>query len=138
MQKPVAAKHANSSVLVGIRHPGLAEGVRDLLASSFDSVTTGADERSLVEGAVRLNADLVVVDLDFGAGDGLGLVRRLRESLPSLSLIVLSMDDSRTVERIVLEAGADRLMHKSAIACELIRAAEALLGEPHPDSERAE
>jgi DNA-binding NarL/FixJ family response regulator len=123
------ATSASSSVLVGIRHAGLAEGVRDLLAQTFDPVVAVPDEAALLEGAARLRARLAVVDLEFGAGNALGMLRRLRASFPDMRILVLSMNDSPTVERSLLDAGADRLILKCSAATTLVDAAEALLGE---------
>jgi DNA-binding NarL/FixJ family response regulator len=120
---------ASSSVLVGIRHGGLAEGVRDLLAQTFDPVVAVPDEVALVEDAARLRPLLAVVDLEFGAGDALGMLRRLRAGLPDMGIIVMTLNDSPTVERSILEAGADRLISTCGAATELVEAAEALLGE---------
>jgi DNA-binding NarL/FixJ family response regulator len=117
-------------VLVGIRHAGLAEGVGSLLARHFDPVVTAADEAELLEGVERLKARLAVVDLEFGAGDALGLLYRLREGFPALTIIVLTMDDSPTVERTVLAAGADRQILKSCISSELVPVVLELLAAP--------
>jgi DNA-binding NarL/FixJ family response regulator len=115
-------------VLLGIRHRGLGEGIRDLLAADFDPVVVSS-EGSLAESADRLRPQLVVVDLALGAGDGLGMLRRLRHSFPTLGLIVLSLDDEPTVLRAVLAAGADRFILASAAASELLPAADAIFGE---------
>jgi DNA-binding NarL/FixJ family response regulator len=129
MQWTTGAKCASTSVLVGIRHAGLAEGVRGLLAHDFDPVVTAPDETALVSDATRLQSRLAVLDLDFGAGDGLGLLRRLRAGFPSLRMIVLTLNESPAVERMVLAAGADRLVLKTAVASGLVPTAHALLDE---------
>jgi electron transfer flavoprotein alpha/beta subunit len=48
-----------------------------------------------------------------------------------MSVIVLSLEDAPAVERVVLAAGADRLVNMSDAAFELLPAAEALLAAPH-------
>jgi DNA-binding NarL/FixJ family response regulator len=130
MEVPTGTSDAGRCVLLGIRHRGLGEGIRDLLAADFDPVIVSS-EGSLAESADRLRPQLAVVDLALGAGDGLGMLRRLHHSFPTLGLIVLSLDDEPTVLRAVLAAGADRLILASAAASELLPAAEALLAEPH-------
>jgi DNA-binding NarL/FixJ family response regulator len=131
MEVPTGTPHAGRCVLLGIRHRGLGEGIRDLLADDFDPVVVSS-EGSLAESADRLRPQLAVIDLALGAGDGLGMLRRLHNSFPTLGLIVLTLDDETTVRRAVLAAGADRLILASAAASELLPAAEALLAEPHP------
>ena len=58
-------------VLLADRHHALAEGVRDLLATSFDSVVMVADEGSLFAAAARLEPALVVVDVSLSHSEGL-------------------------------------------------------------------
>jgi DNA-binding NarL/FixJ family response regulator len=131
MEVPTGTGEGDRCVLLGIRHRGLGDGIRDLLATDFDPVVVSS-EGSLAESAARLKPLLAVVDLSLGAGDGLGMLRRLHRSFPSLGLIVLTLDDEPTVQRAVLAAGADRLILASAAASELLPAAEALFAEPHP------
>ncbi|MCU0303082.1 MAG: response regulator [Thermoanaerobaculales bacterium] len=125
-----SAKGVKGSVLVGIRHAGLAEGVRDLLAQNFDPVVVAPDEDRLLEDASRLHALLAVVDLELGAGDGLNMLRRLRAAVPEVKVIVLTPYDSPSIEQTVLAAGADRLIPTSAVAFGLVPGARAVLGEP--------
>ena len=132
MEAPTGTRDADRCVLLGIRHRGLGEGIRSLLAADFDPVVV-SNESSLAESADRLRPRLAVVDLSLGAGDGLGMLRRLHHRFPALGLIVLSLDDEPTVQRAVLAAGADRLILASSAASELLPAAEALLAEPHQE-----
>jgi DNA-binding NarL/FixJ family response regulator len=130
MKQPTSIDPAHQSALVGIRHPALAEGIWDLLAPAFGELVLVSDEASLVAGAARLQPRLAVLDLSFGAGDGLGLLRRLHSSFPDLRVIVLSLDVSDPVRRAVLAAGADLLILSTAAASELLPAAETLLRGP--------
>ena len=52
-----------------------------------------------------------------------------------MGLIVLSLENAPAVERVVLAAGADRLVTMSDAAFELLPAAEALLAAPHNERE---
>ena len=116
-----------SCVLLADPHHGLSEGVRRLLATTFDAVVMVADEVSLFESAGRLQIDLAVVDLGLGRGKGIELVRRFRASFPKIRMIVVSIHDQSSVTRSVLEAGADAFISKRAIATDLLAAADAVL-----------
>jgi DNA-binding NarL/FixJ family response regulator len=135
MEQPESAGREDRSALVGIRHPRFGEGIRDLVATRFGPVVTVSGEGSLVESAERLQPLLAVVDLAFGLGDGLGMLRRLHHRFPGLRLIVLSLDVSPQMNRAVLAAGADRLILASAAATELLPAAEALVDEKRDERE---
>lgn len=113
--------------VVGICHQRLGEGIRDLVAASFSPVVVVSGEGELVAAAERWHARLVVIDLAIGAGDALGLIRRLRDRLVDVVLVVLTVDESPEVERVVLAAGADRQLLASRAADELLPAAEGLV-----------
>jgi DNA-binding NarL/FixJ family response regulator len=114
-------------VLLANPHHGLSEGVRGLLATTFEAVVMVADEVSLFESAGRLQSDLAVVDLALSPGNAFGLVRRLRERFPAMKMIIVSIHDPAIVGRSVLDAGADASVVKHAIATDLLPAADAVL-----------
>jgi DNA-binding NarL/FixJ family response regulator len=60
--------------------------------------------------------DLVIVDLSLAEGTGLDLIRSLRESAPTLPVLVLSMHDEALFAERVLRAGArGYIMKREAI-----------------------
>jgi len=115
------------SVLLADPHHGASEGIRGLLATTFEAVIMVADEVSLFQSAGRLNSDLAVIDLALGRGHALELVRRLRRSFPDMKMIILSSHDEPSVSRSVLEAGADGFVVKRALATDLFGAIDAVL-----------
>ncbi|HOC41559.1 MAG TPA: response regulator [Thermoanaerobaculales bacterium] len=127
----MATDHSDCCVVLGVRHPRLAEGLRDLLASVFDPVVVAPDEETLFEATRTLRPQLAVVSLSLDAGDIVGLLKRLRSTAPEMKVIVLSMEEAPAVERAVVAAGADRLITMSDAAFELLPAAEALIAAPH-------
>ena len=114
-------------VLLADPHHGVSEGVRGLLATTFETVVMVADEVSLFESAGRLRSDLTVVDLALARGNGVDLVRRLRGRFPEMRLIVVSVYDQPSVGRSVMEAGANGFVVKRALATELLAATDAVL-----------
>jgi DNA-binding NarL/FixJ family response regulator len=118
-------------VLLADRHHGLTEGVRGLLESLFEAVVMVADETSL-ESALRLQPDVAVVDLSLARESSLGWLHRLRQNLPGLKLVVLTVHDQESVRQAALEAGADKVVLKRSIATELLPAIQAVLGAPVP------
>ena len=118
-------------VVLAERHHGLTEGVRGLLATAFDVVVMVADEMSLVESASRFGNLLAVVDLSLAHGDGLALVKRLRNSFPRLPLIVIGVHGEASVSQSVIGAGADGFVLKSCIATDLLPVVDAVLAGEH-------
>ena len=126
---PVTDERTSCALLAG-RHHGLAEGVRGLLESAFDTVVMVADEASLLETAERLTPDLAVIDLSLARSGGLGWVRELRRRCPALKVIVLSIHDEPCVNEAALVAGADAVVMKRAIVSDLMATVDALRAEP--------
>ena len=114
-------------VLLADRHPGLAEGVRGLLETTFDAVVMVADEISLFESARWLHVPLAVVELSLSRGNALGMIRRIRDRFPELKLIVLSSHAEKNVQRAVIAAGANGFVLKRSIATDLLPAVDAVL-----------
>jgi two-component system response regulator NreC len=114
-------------VLLADAHLGLSDGVRGLLATTFDAVIMVGDEVSLFESAARLQTDLAVVDLGLSRGNAMGLVRRFRSTFPNTKIIVISVHPEASISRAVMEAGADGFIVKKAIATELLAATAAVL-----------
>ena len=114
-------------VLLADPNHGLSEGVRGLLATTFQAVVMVADEVSLFESAARLQSDLAVIDLALARGNALDLVRRLRDRFPTMKMIIVSVYDQWSVSRSVLEAGANGFVVKRSIATDLLAATDAVL-----------
>jgi DNA-binding NarL/FixJ family response regulator len=114
-------------VLLADSHRGLTDGMRGLLATTFETVVMVADEGSLFESAGRLHNDLAVVDLALSRGNGLELVRRLRGRFPEMKLIIVSTHDQSILSRSVLDAGANGFVVKRALATDLLAAIDAVL-----------
>ena len=111
-----------SCVLLADRHHGLTESVRGLLETMFASVVMVADEASLLDSAVRLRPDVVVVDLSLAQDRGLSWLRAVRQRCPDLKIIVVSVHDEESVRRAVMDAGADALVLKRTMATDLLAA----------------
>ena len=116
-------------VLLADANHGLTEGVRSLLATSFEAVVMVADEvLSLFESAGRLQSDLAVVDLALFRGKGLDMVRRLHRSFPAMKIIIISVHDGSSVkfDRCWMPC-AHGFIVKRAIATDLLAATDAVM-----------
>ena len=118
--------HRLSCVLLADRHHGLTEGVRGLLETVFGTVVMVADEVSLIEGAVRLQPEVAVVDLSLAQDSNLGWLRTLRKRCPRLKVIVLSVHDQESVRLAAMQAGGDAFVLKRRIATDLLSAVDAV------------
>ena len=114
-------------VLLAERNQRLSEGVRGLLETTFKVVVMVADEVSLFESLSRLQVDLAIVDLSVARGEGLRLVRRLRDQCPELKFIITGVHDEPSVTDATLKAGANGFVPKSAIATDLLSAVDSVI-----------
>jgi DNA-binding NarL/FixJ family response regulator len=113
-----------SCVLLADRHHSLAERVRGLLETAFNTVIMVADETSLLEGAFRLQPEMAIVDLSLAQDNNLEWLRALRVRSPNLKVIVISIHEDESVREAAMEAGADAFVLKSAIVTDLIAAVD--------------
>jgi len=124
-------KH-HGGVLVGHPHQRLSEGLRGWLIASFDGVYMVADRTSLIEGAHRLQPQLLVVDLAFAEGNVAALLAELQRQAPHSPALLLSDYDDAHIDAAALAAGAAGVVHKSSLAADLPAAVEAVLsGRPY-------
>ena len=117
-----------SCVLLADSHHGLTEGIRGLLETAFGTVVMVADETSLIEGASRLQPEVVVVDLSLARDKGLGWLTELRARCPLLKVVALSIHDEESVRLAAMNAGADAFVLKRLIATDLLGAIETVCG----------
>jgi DNA-binding NarL/FixJ family response regulator len=103
-----ASTAAPITVLIADDHPLFRKGLRALLAAVPQVTVVGeaADGVEAVRLAEQLQPDLVLMDLQMPAGDGLTAIRRLAASSPHIRILVLTMfEDDRSVFT-ALRAGA--------------------------------
>jgi DNA-binding NarL/FixJ family response regulator len=109
------------------RHTALSEGIRGLLETTFRTVYTVADEKTLKEGAQRLLPALIVLDLSLEADSLQGLLEEIRELSPDSPVMVLSVHDEAAVARTALACGAQSVVLKRTISTDFLAAVNAIL-----------
>ena len=100
---------------------GLLEGT-----DGIDVVGEAADGCEAVELVAKLQPDAVVMDVTMPRMDGIEATRRVRDLLPGVRVIGLSMHDRDDMAEAMCEAGASAYVSKGGPPEELIRV---LLGE---------
>jgi DNA-binding NarL/FixJ family response regulator len=99
-------------------HPIVRLGIRQMIAAERDLEVCGEADTSDAAKQLTKSArpDLVIVDLSLAEGSGLDLIRWLRESMPTLPVLVLSMHDEALFAERVLRTGArGYIMKREAI-----------------------
>jgi DNA-binding NarL/FixJ family response regulator len=109
-------------IMLADDHTLLVEAFRSLLEPLYDVVATVSDGRSLLEVAPRVNPDVIVVDIGMPLMNGLEAGLRLREEMPNVKLIFLTMNDDPDLAVEAMRCGASGYLLKSSAAEELLRA----------------
>lgn len=97
-------------------HPVLREGIKMLLDASGDVRVVGsaATASAAVEPLRELAPDVILLDLDLGAEDGLEWLPRIQEATPQARVLILTALRDRTRDEEALRAGARGLVLKDA------------------------
>lgn len=123
---PLAAS-ARPKILIADDHGVFADALRLLLEKSYGVVGKVADGRALVAEAVKLRPDIIVVDVAMPLLNGLDAAKRIREQLPRIKLVFLTMQDNPNLAAAALELGAVAFVLKQSAASELLTAIDCVL-----------
>jgi len=112
------------TVFVADDHAVVREGLASLLAAQPDLrvIGTAADGRDTVRQVVKLQPEVVVMDIAMPQMNGIEAAREIRDRVPQARVVILSMHSS--VEHVfhALEAGAHGYVLKASAAKEIIDA----------------
>lgn len=114
-------------VLLADDHALLVEAFRKLLESNYDVVGTVADGLALLDVAPALNPDVAVIDIGMPRLNGLEAGRRLKQIMPGIKLIFLTMNEDPDLAVEAMREGASGYLLKTSAASELFHAIQAAL-----------
>jgi DNA-binding NarL/FixJ family response regulator len=123
-RRGVPVREETIRVILVDDHTLVREGLRVLLQSAPGIVVVGEAESggAALELARQDVPDLVVLDLDMPGGDGASTLRALRQELPSVRVLILTMYPEQARLVPLLEAGARGYLTKEAASRELVEA----------------
>lgn len=85
-------------------------------------VATAQDGAEALDKAVDIRPDLVLMDLNMPGMGGLEAIRKLRQMLPDVGIIALTLLDKTSYLGPTLEAGADEFVCKPTLVSDLLPA----------------
>jgi DNA-binding NarL/FixJ family response regulator len=109
-----------SRVLIADDHTLVAELCKKLLESEFDVVGTVSDGRALVRAAGELKPDVIVVDVAMPVLNGLDAARQVKEILPAVKVVYLTMNPDVEIAAEAFRRGAHGYLLKTCAAAELV------------------
>jgi DNA-binding NarL/FixJ family response regulator len=125
-------------VLLADDHALLREGLRGLLDGQpdFEVVGEAGDGVEAVERAGQIMPDLVLMDVDMPVMDGLAATERIKATLPSITIVMLTVHDADDKLFAAIRAGAQGYLLKDIHGPELIEALRGLARGEAPISRR--
>ena len=121
---------SRSRILIADDHNLVADLCRKLLETEFDVVGTVSDGRSMVRDAVKLKPDVIIVDVAMPVLNGLDAGQQVKEMLPAVKLVFLTVNHDPEVVAEGFRRGASGYLLKSDTE-ELLVSALHTLGEGH-------
>jgi DNA-binding NarL/FixJ family response regulator len=114
-------------IMLADDHTILVEAFRKLLEPHYDIVGSVSDGRALLETAPRLNPAVIVADIGMPLMNGLEAGLRLKEQMPTMKLIFLTMNDDPDLAVEAMRCGASGYLLKSSAAEEMLCAIQLAL-----------
>ena len=108
-------------------HAIFAEALRTYLERSYSIVGVVQDGRAMVNEAIRLRPDIVVVDVGMPLLNGLDAARRIKEEAPNVKFVFLTMQDDPNLAAAAMELGAVAFVLKHSGGAELLKAIDHVL-----------
>lgn len=116
-----------ATVLIADDHTVFAEALRKLLQDDYTVVGLVADGRKLVEEAVRLRPQLLLVDIAMPLLNGFDAGKRILEQLPGVKIVFLTMQEDPRLAAAALKLGPVGFVLKHSAASELLAAISQVL-----------
>ena len=115
-------------ILIADDHAVVREGTRQILEHEQDLevVAEAGDGEETVELATSLEPDIAIVDIAMPKLDGIEATRQIKESCPSVAVLILTAYDDEQFIFSLLEAGAAGYLLKSVRGRELVDAVRAI------------
>ncbi|HRQ49478.1 MAG TPA: response regulator transcription factor [Agriterribacter sp.] len=116
-------------ILIADDHTFIRKGLRQILTEAFSSVYIGEAEDTGTLTAMVFSApwDLVISDISMPGGGGLEALNSIRQQLPEMPVLVLSIYPGDQFAQRVLLAGASGYLNKDAAPETLISAVKTIL-----------
>lgn len=114
-------------VLLADDHQMLLDALKELLEPKYEVVSLVSDGRALLKMAEKLRPDIIVLDIAMPQLNGLDAGRQLKQSMPSVKLIFMTMNEDPYLVGEAFRAGASAFLLKQAAGLELDEAIKEVL-----------
>jgi DNA-binding NarL/FixJ family response regulator len=109
-------------LLIADDHVMFAQGLESLLRDEFELLGTAGNGQELVEATLRLQPDVILVDISMPVLNGFDAVRHIKEAGSEVKIIFLTMHDDATLVSEAFRCGASGYILKHSAGEELVNA----------------
>ena len=114
-------------VVIADDHRLVAETCKKTIEPEFQVLDVVTDGRSLVDAAVSLKPDIVLLDIGMPHLNGLDAAEQIKRKLPSVKLVFLTMNQAADIVADAFRRGASAYVLKQSAAEELLTALRKVL-----------
>ena len=128
-------------ILIADDHHVVRKGLKQILLEGFPTATIEevSDAESLIKNALLKEWDVVISDLSMPGRSGLDALQQIKQSLPKIPVLILSIHPEEQYAIRVLKAGASGYLSKESAPEELVKAVQqVLLGKKYITASVAE
>lgn len=116
-------------VILADDHTFVLEGFKKLLEVHCELVASVEDGRALIEATIKLEPDLVILDISMPKLNGVEAARKLRKQFPVVKLIFVTMHADMAYVDAAFRAGASGYLLKRSAATELMEAVRSVMND---------
>jgi len=113
--------------LIADDHAIFAEALKVYLERTYRVLGVVSDGRALIEQALKLRPEVIIVDVAMPLLNGLEAARRIRDQAPNIKFIFLTMRDDPNLAAAALELGHVAFVLKHSTGSELQEAIKVVL-----------
>ena len=121
-------------------HPLVREWLTNLINQQSDLAVLGEAETGpqAIEAMLKLKPDVAIIDISLKDSSGIELIKNLKQTLPSIAVLVLSMHEESHYAERALRAGARGYIVKRETTRKVVVAIRQILaGQPYLSDEIA-
>jgi DNA-binding NarL/FixJ family response regulator len=123
----VSSRSTGPRFLIADDHAMFAETLRAYLEETYTVLGVVLDGRAMVAEAMRLQPDVIVVDVGMPLLNGLDAAREIKEQSPNVKFVFLTMRDDPNLAAAALELGPIGFVLKHSAGQELLTAIDHVL-----------
>ncbi len=116
-------------VLMADDHTFVLEGFKKLLEEHCDLVGSVGDGRALIEAAITLQPEVVILDISMPRLNGIEAAKKLKKQFPAMKLIFVTMHAETAYVNEAFRAGASGYLLKQSATTELTQAVQSVMSD---------